>query len=193
VGTEIAGRAAARSHINCLDERACGRPSFPRFVMAGAETRRGGDETWAMTKTDKPVPFHTPLCPAGHHPHKGEIGWHRGLRLTFGIAERGSQERGGLISPLEGEMSGRTEGGAKGRRMGGIFTNDKLQTRGIPQSPTGRRARWRAPAEPSRVSGGTGVSENKPAKRKTALAPDYLSIMPSRFSGLCSGHHCRLV
>ncbi len=27
--TEIAGRAAERTHVICLDERACGRPSFP--------------------------------------------------------------------------------------------------------------------------------------------------------------------
>ena len=52
----------------------------------------------------------TPLCPAGHLPLKGgdrQLGFPRHLR------SRGDWRNpyGQLISPLEGEMSGRTEGG----------------------------------------------------------------------------------
>jgi hypothetical protein len=47
----------------------------------------------------------TPLCPAGHLPLKG------GDRLSLRLLRK----RGRLISPLEGEMSGRTEGGARER------------------------------------------------------------------------------
>ncbi|TPK40585.1 lytic murein transglycosylase [Mesorhizobium sp. B2-5-3] len=53
----------------------------------------------------------TPLCPAGHFPRKG------GDRLTFLVspifnAPRFVPSPKLLISPLAGEMSGRTEGGA---------------------------------------------------------------------------------
>jgi len=54
----------------------------------------------------------TPLCPAGHLPHKG--GDHIGMdafaqQVTFQISQKWQCR---LISPLVGEMSGRTEGGA---------------------------------------------------------------------------------
>ncbi len=52
-----------------------------------------------------------PLCPAGHLPHKG--GDHAG-RLPFANLQRlevGDILHEGVISPLVGEMSGRTEGG----------------------------------------------------------------------------------
>jgi ApbE superfamily uncharacterized protein (UPF0280 family) len=58
----------------------------------------------------------TPLCPAGHLPHKG------GDQLSFRsspiahIADRATAEAVGAISPLVGEMSGRTEGGNVERR-----------------------------------------------------------------------------
>jgi len=55
-----------------------------------------------------------PLCPAGHLPRKGGD-------PAFIYADTKRQRGGvrsdkavGLISPLVGEMSGRTEGGAKG-------------------------------------------------------------------------------
>jgi hypothetical protein len=62
------------------------------------------------------APRFTPLCPAGHLPLKGgdrtavlplpnSNGAERAMALKL------------LISPLEGEMSGRTEGGAKGRSL----------------------------------------------------------------------------
>ncbi|RUW61466.1 lytic murein transglycosylase [Mesorhizobium sp. M7A.F.Ca.US.008.03.1.1] len=52
----------------------------------------------------------TPLCPAGHLPHKG------GDRLCVLLSPIVNAEREAVrtnlpISPLEGEMSGRTEGG----------------------------------------------------------------------------------
>jgi len=54
-----------------------------------------------------------PLCPAGHLP---EIGYHQRLANHQRCRKSGSGG-GRLISPLEGEMSGRTEGGVKGRRL----------------------------------------------------------------------------
>ncbi|EBW1603968.1 hypothetical protein E0990_24450 [Salmonella enterica subsp. enterica serovar Virchow] len=57
----------------------------------------------------------TPLCPAGHLPLKG--GDHaRHLRPSFFNAGDWRKPWRRLISPLEGEMSGRTEGGSKGGR-----------------------------------------------------------------------------
>jgi hypothetical protein len=55
----------------------------------------------------------TPLCPAGHLPLKGgDRLWSR-LSLISRVAEI-SETSKLPISPLEGEMSGRTEGGATG-------------------------------------------------------------------------------
>ena len=65
---------------------------------------------------------HTPLCPAGHLPLKGGDQSLRPAAPTFGVAnQRGHAKR--LISPLEGEMAGRPEGGAQapGRPNGGIL------------------------------------------------------------------------
>jgi hypothetical protein len=42
-------------------------------------------------------------------PSRGEIGWAKPLASTFVVWRRANNES---ISPLEGEMSGRTEGGA---------------------------------------------------------------------------------
>ena len=54
----------------------------------------------------------TPLCPAGHLPLKGGDRLSRQLSPIANVARE--LHRGQLpISPLEGEMSGRTEGGAK--------------------------------------------------------------------------------
>ncbi|RUU21907.1 lytic murein transglycosylase [Mesorhizobium sp. M7A.F.Ca.CA.002.10.1.1] len=55
-----------------------------------------------------------PLCPAGHLPLKGGDWMSRRLSPIADLA--GLSEAPKLpISPLEGEMSGRTEGGAVGR------------------------------------------------------------------------------
>ncbi|RWE76833.1 MAG: hypothetical protein EOS42_10045 [Mesorhizobium sp.] len=57
-----------------------------------------------------------PLCPAGHLPLKGGDRTSRGLSPIFSVA--GSSGAPQLpISPLEGEMSGRTERGAKDRGL----------------------------------------------------------------------------
>ncbi|RWB52433.1 MAG: hypothetical protein EOQ47_26040 [Mesorhizobium sp.] len=60
----------------------------------------------------------TPLCPAGHLPRKGGD---RTSRRPSPIASvTGWAPRSKLpISPLAGEMSGRTEGGVKERGAGG--------------------------------------------------------------------------
>jgi len=65
---------------------------------------------------DKPPPLHTPLCPAGHLPHKGGDRLSQPPSPTTSVAGRAAKKAAGSISPLEGEMSGRTEGGAKGCR-----------------------------------------------------------------------------
>ncbi len=56
-----------------------------------------------------------PLCPAGHLPHKGGDLPSRLLSLIANVAKRAPEQAAGAISPLVGEMSGRTEGGVKGR------------------------------------------------------------------------------
>ena len=57
----------------------------------------------------------TPLCPAGHLPRRGGDWQLRPPRAFCNVSDW-RNESGRRISPLEGEMSGRTEGGAKGRR-----------------------------------------------------------------------------
>ncbi|MCT7377667.1 nitrite/sulfite reductase [Chelativorans salis] len=55
-----------------------------------------------------------PLCPAGHLPHKE--GDRQSSRL-YRISEEGADASGRPISPLVGEISGRTEGGAIGHTV----------------------------------------------------------------------------
>jgi len=64
---------------------------------------------WVITV--EVLPWLTPLCPAGHLPHKG--GDRQVARLSP-YAEVGASGRAQPISLLVGEMSGRTEGGAAG-------------------------------------------------------------------------------
>ncbi|RWA77687.1 MAG: hypothetical protein E5X49_01005 [Mesorhizobium sp.] len=52
-----------------------------------------------------------PLCPGGHLPHKGGNQPSRRLSPTACVARTGGAPKL-PISPLVGEMSGRTEGGA---------------------------------------------------------------------------------
>ncbi|TIM33424.1 MAG: lytic murein transglycosylase [Mesorhizobium sp.] len=52
----------------------------------------------------------SPLCPAGHLPLKGGDWLSHRLSPIFSVAEWAATSRL-PISPLEGEMSGRTEGG----------------------------------------------------------------------------------
>ncbi|AZO12869.1 hypothetical protein EN817_03740 [Mesorhizobium sp. M3A.F.Ca.ET.174.01.1.1] len=55
-----------------------------------------------------------PLWPAGHLPHLGGDRTSRRLSPISNLAELGGAPKS-PISPLVGEMSGRTEGGAKDR------------------------------------------------------------------------------
>ncbi|TIQ33152.1 MAG: hypothetical protein E5X48_24800 [Mesorhizobium sp.] len=57
-----------------------------------------------------------PLCPAGHLPHLGGDRMSRWLSPISGKARRAPATKL-PISPLVGEMSGRTEGGAKERGL----------------------------------------------------------------------------
>ncbi|AZO46254.1 hypothetical protein EJ076_26205 [Mesorhizobium sp. M7D.F.Ca.US.005.01.1.1] len=57
-----------------------------------------------------------PLCPAGHLPHEGGDWTSCGLSPIANVARRVGWP-GLPISPLVGEMSGRTEGGAKDRDL----------------------------------------------------------------------------
>jgi hypothetical protein len=57
-----------------------------------------------------------PFCPAGHLPHKGGDQPAYMSRPIYGVANDLPAKAAGSISPLVGEMSGRTEGGAKERQ-----------------------------------------------------------------------------
>ena len=57
----------------------------------------------------------TPLWPTGHLPPRGGDGRRPRFRLIWAAAKQTVPTKL-LISPLEGEMSGRTEGGAYTRR-----------------------------------------------------------------------------
>ena len=58
------------------------------------------------------MPYVAPLCPAGHLPHKGGDRMASMVSPVLDLA--GWSEKSTLpISPPVGEMSGRTEGGAK--------------------------------------------------------------------------------
>ncbi len=59
--------------------------------------------------------YGAPLCPAGHLPHKGGDQQLCSPRLSCNVGDWRNKS-GRLISPLVGEMSGRTEGGNVGRR-----------------------------------------------------------------------------
>ncbi|TPL00185.1 hypothetical protein FJ567_14575 [Mesorhizobium sp. B2-4-16] len=64
---------------------------------------RGSSQCWRDS---------APLWPAGHLPHEGGDQMSRRLSPIAGVEERAPPARL-PISPLVGEMSGRTEGGAK--------------------------------------------------------------------------------
>jgi precorrin-3B synthase len=57
------------------------------------------------------APYVAPLCPAGHLPHEGGDQPSRPPSPSSNIAEKMPAQAAGVISPLVGEMSGRTERG----------------------------------------------------------------------------------
>ena len=79
----------------------------------------------------------TPLCPAGHLPLKGGDQPSIPLQLVATVA-RLSPTSKLLISPLEGEMSGRTEGGAIDSGFIPFASSSGLSRGSIPVS--GRRS-----------------------------------------------------
>ncbi len=103
-------------------------------------------------------PRHTPLCPAGHLPLKGGE-WLAGRLHTPQSGGDWQKPIHRLISPLEGEMSGRTEGGncANGRNqphpLCRMRTNvkrpllpasgEKVRMRGERRQWPGYRQRWK--------------------------------------------------
>ncbi|RWC25486.1 MAG: hypothetical protein EOS27_28650 [Mesorhizobium sp.] len=68
---------------------------------------RGGRGGWFVRRWRDSAP----LCPAGHLPLKGGDWQFRGSHLLFKV-KNWRKPKLHPISPLEGEMSGRTEGGA---------------------------------------------------------------------------------
>ncbi|TPN43689.1 hypothetical protein FJ976_27855 [Mesorhizobium sp. B1-1-9] len=69
----------------------------------------GGAERTGVAKV---APYGAPLCPAGHLPLKwGDRMLHRLSPIAYVASNEPAPKP--PISPLEGEMSGRTEGGAK--------------------------------------------------------------------------------
>ncbi|GLS31463.1 hypothetical protein GCM10007937_31730 [Mesorhizobium albiziae] len=67
-------------------------------------------ERSCKTAIGQEAPYVAPLCPAGHLPHKGGDWPATFPSPTFNVAERAATPKL-PISPLVGEMSGRTEGG----------------------------------------------------------------------------------
>ncbi|PAQ03893.1 hypothetical protein CIT25_02545 [Mesorhizobium mediterraneum] len=65
-----------------------------------------------------------PLCPAGHLPHLGGDRQLRARRQSCNVGDLRKQSRQ-LISPQVGEMSGRTEGGAKDRGLSYFLRQDR--------------------------------------------------------------------
>src|SRR5690606_4771119 len=75
------------------------------------------ERRWEVMPTPHAQPLYVaPLCPAGHLPHEG--GDRPAARVSPIASSAGKADRSKLpISPLVGEMSGRTEGGAKERDL----------------------------------------------------------------------------
>ena len=70
----------------------------------------GGDLTGALRNAGGTAP---PSVLPDISPTRGEIGCHLGVSPILQRCRIGTKRRRLLISPLVGEMSGRTEGGAK--------------------------------------------------------------------------------
>ncbi len=64
----------------------------------------------------RPAFYAAPLCPAGHLPRKGGD-WLSSPIPPLANVARSCEALKLPISPLAGEMSGRTEGGAKGATL----------------------------------------------------------------------------
>ncbi|WP_246226160.1 nitrite/sulfite reductase [Chelativorans xinjiangense] len=97
-------------------------PKVSVTVDGGGSLGLGG--VFADVKLEAVAGFRALLCPAGHLPHKG------GGRLSstsFQISEEGAGASGRSISPLVGEMSGRTEGGVKGHTFSDTSTTWRLR------------------------------------------------------------------
>ncbi|SIT55127.1 hypothetical protein BQ8794_200130 [Mesorhizobium prunaredense] len=67
--------------------------------------------------------YGAPLCPAGHLPHEGGDRLSRPLSPIINVPEKAPPATL-PISPQVGEMSGRTEGGAKDRDLSFILRQD---------------------------------------------------------------------
>src|SRR5690606_34035789 len=85
-------------------------PSGPVLPRSRSPDRFGEVRLMGMA-----VPYVAPLCPAGHLPHTG--GDRPAALISPIVYDAGKAAPPELpISPFEGEMSGRTEGDATGRR-----------------------------------------------------------------------------
>ncbi|WP_189341806.1 ABC transporter ATP-binding protein [Mesorhizobium sp. M2A.F.Ca.ET.042.01.1.1] len=93
-------------------------------------TEIGGTISWKIPKSQAPHSFAPPSVLPDISPTRGEIGSSvaGSLLATSKIGEGGDHE---LISPLEGEMSGRTERGAKDRQPSALATSHPLLGRDI--------------------------------------------------------------
>ena len=113
--------------------RFIGQPSYDAFEGGQGEFY---SSAIVMRRSDDIPPSVLPDI----SPSSGEISRHSGFGLSPTL-QRGHLESGKPISPFEGEMSGRTEGGAVGRKA-----NDRSAPRdGTPlisaRSPAGQTAR----------------------------------------------------
>ena len=108
----LAATSSACRHLLPVGEKrlVAGRSRRPLpFSPVGRRWPEGSDEgaTRAESPTYGPAK-NTPLCPAGHLPHKGGDWMGSPDRSDLNVRRC---HRNDSISPLVGEMSGRTEGG----------------------------------------------------------------------------------
>ena len=98
----------------CIDDAGIVDDAAGQRREIGGEGGEGEEEKRASQDAEEGAPS-TPLWPAGHLPRKGGD-WLSLPRSPICTVERLAKVAKLLISPLAGEMSGRTEGGVKERK-----------------------------------------------------------------------------
>ena len=109
----------------------------------------------------------TPLCPAGHLPHKGGD-WQPHRRFAnLATLETGEAGAKLPISPLVGEMSGRTEGGNVERRASKLAISSSCsdsKSRARPSCPA-QRPRRGSPVLPSQAASSVRAAKRRRRSR----------------------------
>ncbi|MBB3965167.1 hypothetical protein GGQ67_002835 [Rhizobium metallidurans] len=187
---ELAAPSSACRHLLPAGEKrlGVGRSLHLPFSPAGRRWPEGSDEgaTRAESPTYGPAKI-TPLCPAGHLPHKGGDWLGSPARCDLNVRRCHCNDS---ISPLVGEMSGRTEGGIAPTELAApssgcrhlLPVGEKRLVAGrslhLPFSPTGVRRTGRDQRlDPGQWPEGSdegatraGVTISRPAKAPRAAA-----------------------